>query len=134
MSAIKSEGNSASAGTASVITRAQGATIIILLLVALLGSLLPVIHPIGRWEYQTLEFPGTGISRTGSLALSASTIQVDSSKLKVMGEQGWELVDSYLEVETAFPNFGKEEYVTGLRENIRPQKVVLLFKRRVGLF
>lgn len=118
---------------AKLVTRSQGAIIIILILTTLIISISSFILP-NRWEYQTVEFPGTGISRTGSLALSASTIKIDSSRLNAMGEQGWELVDSFVEVETAFPNFGKEEYVAGLRENIRPQKAVLIFKRRAKWF
>lgn len=123
----------ASVPPAKLMTSFQGAIIIILILTTLIISISSFIFP-NRWEYQTVEFPSTGISRTGSFALSASTIQIDSSRLKDMGEQGWELVDSFVEVETAFPNFGKEEYVTGLRENIRPQKAVLIFKRRAKWF
>ncbi len=115
-------------------TRAQGTVIILLLLVALGFPVFSFLKPIDRWEYHTLEFTGTGISRTGSSALGASTILVESSKLREMGEQGWELVGTLLEMETAFPNFGKDEYVTGLRENVRPQKAVLIFKRRARWF
>lgn len=126
--------SSASVPSAALVTRFQGTIIIILMLAALIISTFSLIIPINHWEYQTVELPGTGISRTGSSALSASTILLDSSRLNAMGEQGWELVDSFVEVETAFPNFGKEEYVTGLRENIRPQKAVLIFKRRAKWF
>ena len=118
----------------NLMTRAQGTIIILLLLVALGFPVVSFRKPIDRWEYQTLEFTGTGISRTGSSALGASTILVESSKLKEVGEQGWELVGTLLEMETAFPNFGKDEYVTGLRENVRPQKAVLIFKRRARWF
>jgi hypothetical protein len=59
-----------------------------------------------------------------------STIQMNSASLKELGEQGWELVGTFLEMETAYPNFGKEEYTTGLRENVRPQSATLIFKRR----
>jgi hypothetical protein len=33
-------------------------------------------------------------------------------------------------METAHPNFGNSEYVTGLQPNIRPQRVVLVLRRR----
>ena len=117
-----------------LMTRAQGTIIILLLLVTLGFPAFSFLKPINRWEYQTLEFTGTGMSRTGSGALGASTILVESSKLREMGAQGWELVGTLLEMETAFPNFGKDEYTTGLRENVRPQKAVLIFKRRTRWF
>ncbi len=51
--------------------------------------------------------------------------------LNKLGSEGWELSSSYLEMETAWVNFGKNEYVTGLQPNIRPQRVVLVFKRKL---
>ena len=111
-------------------TQFQGTVIIVLLLVGLGSPLVSFLKPVDSWEYRVLEFEGTGLSRTGSSALAASTIQVDPAKLKEVGAQGWELVGTLLEMETAFPNFGKDEYTTGLRENVRPQKAVLIFKRR----
>jgi outer membrane PBP1 activator LpoA protein len=67
--------------------------------------------------------------RTGSGALKYASVQVDEKQLQVMGADGWELVNAFLEMETAFPNFGSSEYVTGLQPNVRPQRAVLLFKR-----
>jgi hypothetical protein len=46
-----------------------------------------------------------------------------------MGEDGWELVSTYTEIATAFPNFGNSEYVTGIRENVRTSVVNFVFKR-----
>jgi hypothetical protein len=48
-----------------------------------------------------------------------------------LGDEGWELVTCYLENETAFPNLGaRSDLVTGIRVNIRPQRLVCLFKRQ----
>ena len=41
-----------------------------------------------------------------------------------------ELVDVYTIEETVHPNFGNEEYVTGLRENTRTASINYVFKRR----
>ena len=57
-----------------------------------------------------------------------STEKINSTLLE-MKVQGWELVDSFLEHETSHPNFGKEDYVTGIQPNIRPSRLVLIFKR-----
>ena len=90
-----------------------------------------LLKPRDSWEYRIVEFSAAGgASRTGTAALAATTIQIDQMKLREIGAEGWELVSTMLEVETAFPNFGKDEYVTGLRENVRPQKAVLVFKRK----
>jgi hypothetical protein len=40
-----------------------------------------------------------------------------------------EMAGSHLEMETAFPNCGKEDYMNGLQPNIRPQSLTILFKR-----
>lgn len=90
-----------------------------------------------KWEYQTIEFMAEESDTAFSdnqKALSYKTIPDISSKILEMGQQRWELVSSYLEHETAHPNFGNSEYVTGIQPNVRPQKVVLIFKRRQGLF
>jgi hypothetical protein len=42
------------------------------------------------------------------------------------------IVGSYLEIETAYPNFGDSKYVTGLQPNVRPQRLVLVLRHRIG--
>ena len=37
----------------------------------------------------------------------------------------------YVENETAWPNFGKDEFVTGLQPNVRAQSLVMIFKRKI---
>lgn len=64
-------------------------------------------------------------------ALAPNQINVGEAQLDALGQQGWELAGSYLEMETAFPNFGSADYVTGLRDNVRPQRLVLILKRPV---
>ncbi|MEN9271477.1 MAG: hypothetical protein Q6L49_12025, partial [Thermostichales cyanobacterium HHBFW_bins_127] len=64
-------------------------------------------------------------------AFKFATINVDPKQLAEMGAAGWELAGTFLEMETAFPNFGNAEYVTGLQPNVRPQRLVLIFKRPI---
>jgi hypothetical protein len=86
------------------------------------------------WEYETIAVtPEMYLARTGRIDSALQTkIAPDASVLtKTFGAKGWELVTAYLETETAFPNFGDEKYVTGIKSNIRPARLVMIFKRRV---
>lgn len=81
------------------------------------------------WEYKIVNITSEEYSRTG-IGSKYSTKEIPKdSLLNAMGAMGWELTSSYLEVETSFPNFGNEAYVTGIQPNIRPHDVVLIFKR-----
>lgn len=84
-----------------------------------------------KWEYKVVGYIDSESARIGSKSVKPISISPSESDLNSYGEEGWELVSSYLEMETAFPNFGNEDYVTGIRPNIRPQRVVLIFKRRI---
>lgn len=82
-----------------------------------------------KWEYKVLEFYGDSLNRKDEQAFNFKSINVSEYDLNNLGSDGWELVTSHLEMETAFPNFGNNSYVTGLQPNVRPQKVTLVFKR-----
>ncbi|MEN3333530.1 MAG: hypothetical protein V7641_2895 [Blastocatellia bacterium] len=101
---------------------------LVCLCVLLLGW--SVFKPRPKFEYAIVQLGSESNERTGAAAMKFATIKVEESRLTSMGDEGWELVSSWLEMETAYPNFGKEEYVTGLQPNIRPQRAVLLFKRQ----
>jgi hypothetical protein len=95
-----------------------------------------------RWEYTYVSVPARSArytslkaDRTGDDAMSAA--QIDREKLKSLTEdmtkEGWELAGTALEIETAFPNFGKDEFVTGLRENVRPQALLMVFRKAIAI-
>ena len=47
-----------------------------------------------------------------------------------MGREGWELVSTYTEIATAFPNFDwRDNYISGIRSNTRTTVVYFVFKR-----
>lgn len=79
------------------------------------------------WEYKVVKVEG---KEANSLP-DFTTMEFDdqTSMLNKMGNNGWELVSTYTEVGTAFPNFGNNEYVTGLRDNHRTCVVNFVFKR-----
>lgn len=85
-----------------------------------------------RYEFQTLEFYGSSPNREGAGAFKYSSIDVDQAQLDELGAKGWEVVGSYLEMETAWANFGDDEYVTGLQPNVRPQRLVVILQHRVA--
>jgi len=86
-------------------------------------------HSNEKWEYKVLTISNQGYDRDGHDALKATKASPSESDLNKLGAEGWELVASYLEIETAYPNFGDAKYVTGIQPNIRPQSAVLIFKR-----
>lgn len=85
-----------------------------------------------HYEYKVFAVQSEGHDRTGDAAMKFTSITPSDSELSKMGGDGWEVVGTYLEMETAYPNFGKAEYVTGLQPNVRPQRVVLILRRPVG--
>jgi len=82
-----------------------------------------------EWEYKTIYVSSEGWERDGSQAAKFASVTPSEDDLNILGKEGWELTTSYLEMETAWFNFGNDGYVTGLQPNIRPQRVVLIFKR-----
>jgi hypothetical protein len=50
--------------------------------------------------------------------------------LNKMGIEGWELVSTYTEIATAFPNFDwRDNYISGIRSNTRTTVINFVFKR-----
>lgn len=83
-----------------------------------------------RWEYKTLELVPPPHARTGNDAMLDNMIPLSDEDMNALGAEGWELVSTWLEPETAYPAVGGDRYVPFLKENIRPLRVVLLFKRQ----
>jgi len=80
-----------------------------------------------KWEYKIVKVAG---KETEKMADFSPLKYADQTPmLNKMGEDGWELVNSYTETSTSFPNFGSGEYVIGLRDNTRTCVVSFIFKR-----
>jgi hypothetical protein len=113
------------------VSRAQATRTIVLAVMAVvvLISAYAALNP--KWEYATLKlFPEREAERVDKGAFASTTINLEHEQFAKLGAQGWELVSSSLEHETAYPNFGRSEYVTGLQPNVRPQALLLIFKRQ----
>lgn len=115
------------------ITQGQGTLLIFLVFIGVATPFWVLLNPIPitKWEYTTIEILAESPFTIGEnrQKLAYKSIPGIALKLMEMGSKGWELVDSFLEHETSHPNFGKEDYVTGIQPNTRPQKLVLIFKR-----
>lgn len=83
-----------------------------------------------KWEYKTIKIKG-GTEYQYPEA-NPLTFETPDDELNQMGEEGWELVTAYPEIETKFPNFGNKEYVTGLQSNTRTTAIVFVFKRNLA--
>jgi hypothetical protein len=82
-----------------------------------------------KYEYKTVDFYTSSPKREGGGAFKYTSVDVDTAQLNKLGSGGWEVVGSYLEMETAWANFGSAKYVTGLQPNVRPQRLVLVLRR-----
>lgn len=114
----------------SMITKSQGYILIALLSIGLLLLTLSAFKQ-SKYEYKVMEVMTESNDRTGDGAMKFTSIKINEQQMSAMGAEGWELASTLLEMETAYPNFGKSEYVTGLQPNIRPQRAVLIFKRLI---
>ena len=102
--------------------------------VALLVALIVLAIFASRdWEYKVVTLT-SGLSRTGSEAFEISTLVPSDESLNAYGKDGWELVSTHIEMETAHPNYGNDDYGSGLQPNVRPQRLVMFLKRRVPFF
>ena len=73
-----------------------------------------------NWEYKVERFVNNGYQRTGEEAAKPSVINITEARLNELGGEGWELVSTSMEMETArkMKEFGvtleKITLITGL--------------------
>ncbi len=99
-----------------------------ILLAFLMVTFLASCNNNNPWEYKVVKVagkPAETLADYGALVYGDQT-----AMLNKMGKEGWELVSTYTEVATAFPNFGNSDYVTGIRDNTRTSVVNFVFKRQ----
>jgi flagellar FliL protein len=96
-----------------------------------------------KWEYKTIEISAQTDEYMRNIDPVKYLIYSDAFEkiaykmvpnftpnLNELGMQGWELVSTFIELETTHPNYGDDDYVSGLQPNVRPNKLVCIFKRR----
>ncbi len=76
------------------------------------------------YDYKVVE------TTQSSPTFTPGQIIVDEDSIDSLGAKGWELVGVVNDIETSFPNFGKDEYHTGIKTNTHSKGVSLIFKKR----
>jgi len=80
------------------------------------------------WEYKVqYSLPEPRPERSGEGAPLATSITPSEQELSNLGAEGWELAGLYLEQETAYAQLNAS---APLEPNVRPQRLVLIFKRK----
>lgn len=81
-----------------------------------------------KWEYKTVSIEGQSYGE-----MSSPTFRNPTPMLNELGKDGWEVVGTYTEINTSFPNFGNQEYVTGIRTNTATTVVNFVLKREAPI-
>lgn len=95
-------------------------------------------NKVSKWEYKTVYFESErfegkdkGYKKNDEFfknAVSSTSVIPSDAELNKIGKDGWEMVSSYLEMETVFPNLlAVGANVDGLKSNTRPQRLVVIF-------
>jgi|GEM_PF-1128823 len=79
------------------------------------------------WEYESWRIYNSNM--LDSKETEDRWVKMDDERLNSYGKNGWELVTCYLEMETDLVNLGSYDTHTGIKSNVRPQAVVVIFKR-----
>ena len=90
-------------------------------LIAILG--LGISSCTSNWEYKVVTVKGT---EEESSKFDPNKFEISDESLNLFGEDGWELVDVYEKTETVHPNFGNDQYVSGLQPNVRTAEIIFL--------
>ena len=96
-----------------------------LILIAFLG--LSASSCTSNWEYKVVTVKGT---EKEASKFDPKKFDVSDESLNLFGKEGWKLVDVYPTTETVHPNFGNNEYVTGMQPNVRSSEINFVFKRK----
>ncbi len=88
---------------------------------------------IAKYEYATITIKPTTYRSVYSENHKANEFdtRIYAYKMDSLGSIGYELVSVVPITETIFPNFGKDEYHTGIKENVNTKELKLFFKRKL---
>jgi hypothetical protein len=80
-----------------------------------------------KWEYKIVSVKSKEAETT---KFDVNKFDVSDESLNLFGKDGWELVDIFEKIETVHPNFGNDQYVSGLQPNVRTAEMNFVFKRK----
>jgi hypothetical protein len=81
-----------------------------------------------KWEYKLVTVKGKEDEVLSKF--QSNKFEVTDESLNLLGEDGWELVSVYDQIETVHPNYGNDQYVSGLQPNVRTAEIHYVFKRK----
>jgi hypothetical protein len=81
-----------------------------------------------KWEYKIVSVKGE--EQETMAKFQSNKFDVSDEALNLFGADGWELVGIFEKTETVHPNYGSDEYVTGLQPNVRTAEIDFVFKRK----
>lgn len=82
-----------------------------------------------KWEYKIVSVKGVEESGTKG-KFQSNKFDVSDEALNLFGKDGWELVGVFDKTETVHPNYGNDQYVSGLQPNVRTAEINFVFKRK----
>lgn len=130
--AIKGSAGSAERKISSVANFPLWLVIILsgILLVNIISLGISCLPLVSEYEYKAVRIYGDDVN---SKMEDFFPKKIDEFTLErtLNSDPEWELVDIITETETIYPNFGNDDYVTGIQPNIRTRSVILLLRRRI---
>ncbi|MGN6420881.1 MAG: DUF4177 domain-containing protein [Pseudobacter sp.] len=96
------------------------------LFIAILG--LGISSCSSKWQYKTVSVKGNEDASADKF--QSKKFDVTDEALDLFGKEGWELVGIYEKTETVHPNFGNDQYVSGIQPNVRTAELNFVFKRK----
>jgi hypothetical protein len=88
-----------------------------------------------EYEYKTISIKGkqkfgkrTYFQDPVPMSFESPILPKDS--IDILGNQGWQLISTYSITETTFPNFGNDEYHTGIKSDVHTNELNLIFIRK----
>lgn len=93
-------------------------------------------NSIQKWEYKVLKFDYSDFftkredeEYAAFYAMTRDMLMPLEDTLSVLGKDGWELISTYTTISTSFPNFGNDQYITGIREQTATRVLTAILKR-----
>lgn len=80
-----------------------------------------------KWEYKMVAVKG---KEQDAAKFESNAFDITDESLNLFGKNGWELVGIFEKTETVHPNFGNDQYVSGLQPNVRTAEINFVFKRK----
>lgn len=81
------------------------------------------------WEYKVVSVKGME-DNSKMRDFHPKKFDASGESLNLFGKEGWELVEVFETTETIHPNFGNDEYVSGIQPNVRTSEINFVFKRK----